>query len=154
MQQADAINFLVLRFSYGLLAGTGFISDSGWWASTSQYFSTLPSGALTAPSPPPPIPGVRVPVTVLITHIVIIAVHAYPPCCYRLNTLKGNTGEWEDVAPLAAPVGTFAGLLAGFSFMVALWPVWSFLTPVLLVRPTPQPHSLLVSTELSLCDRR
>mmetsp|Transcript_44427 Transcript_44427/g.114966 ORF Transcript_44427/g.114966 Transcript_44427/m.114966 type:complete len:188 (-) Transcript_44427:117-680(-) len=49
-----------------------------------------------------------------------------------LNVVRGVAGEWEEAAPMAIPIGTCAGLIACFAFMVALWPIWSFLTPILL----------------------
>mmetsp|Transcript_36008 Transcript_36008/g.101967 ORF Transcript_36008/g.101967 Transcript_36008/m.101967 type:complete len:192 (-) Transcript_36008:90-665(-) len=49
-----------------------------------------------------------------------------------LNCIRGVTEEWEDAAPLAVPVGTCAAVASGFSFIVALWPVWTYLTPAML----------------------
>lgn len=47
-----------------------------------------------------------------------------------LNWIKGNTLEWEVAAPWSIPAATLTGLATAVTIMVALWPVYSWLTPV------------------------
>jgi len=45
---------------------------------------------------------------------------------------KASSDDWETLYPAAIPSATLFIVCGGFCLNVALWPVWSFLTPVIL----------------------
>ncbi|KAJ7999671.1 hypothetical protein DPEC_G00196830 [Dallia pectoralis] len=52
-------------------------------------------------------------------------------CIVYLEWFQGIK-HYDQEYPAIAPVTTAAFIAASFSFNIALWPVWSFLTPVIL----------------------
>ncbi|XP_019620726.1 PREDICTED: transmembrane protein 128-like [Branchiostoma belcheri] len=50
-----------------------------------------------------------------------------------LSWIKGvSTDEWEKRYPSAIPTATASFIIGGLCCMVGLWPVWGFLTPIIL----------------------
>ncbi|KAK9828619.1 hypothetical protein WJX72_001078 [[Myrmecia] bisecta] len=50
-----------------------------------------------------------------------------------LGAVCGVKEEWEVSSPWSIPAATGTGLSAGLMLTIALWPVWSFATPVVLL---------------------
>ncbi|XP_078598923.1 transmembrane protein 128-like [Branchiostoma floridae x Branchiostoma japonicum] len=50
-----------------------------------------------------------------------------------LSWIKGvSTDEWEKLYPSAIPTATASFIIGGLCCMMGLWPVWGFLTPIIL----------------------